>query len=133
MACTAPTEVSQIFHRTARCARWSARASLVCSVLVAFLAYKGGQVGGFIALATEGPLAPRVIAQLTAFAALFTLQVSFFLLAVRRFSAARHASVKGNQLQALELLLSKTTDESVRKELTLRLADLATGKPGCCK
>lgn len=123
MSCSAPTEVSQIYRRTARCARWSARASLLGSVLAAFLAFKSAQAGS-----------PDVgIGQLTAFVALFTLQVSLFLLALRRFSAARHASVKANQLEAVELLLSKAGDESVRKELTLRLADLAAGKPGCCK
>jgi hypothetical protein len=119
MSCSAPTEVSQIYRRTARCARWSARASLLGSVLVAFVAFLAPQ--------------PHLIGQLAGFGALFTLQVSLFLLALRRFSAARHASVKANQLEAVELLLTKAGDESVRKELTLRLADLSAGKPGCCK
>jgi hypothetical protein len=132
MSCSAPTEVSQVYRRAARCARWSARASLLGSVLVAFVAFKSAQ-SGCPALAGEAAPAPRLIGQLTAFVALFTLQVSLFLLALRRFSAARHASVKANQLEAVELLLTKAGDESVRKELTLRLADLSAGKPGCCK
>lgn len=132
MSCTAPTEVSRIFCRTARCARWSARAALAVSVIAAIVLYRSA-TGYAQGLGADTNTAQKVVGQLTAFVALFTLQLSFFLLALRRFSVSRHAAVKANQLKAVELLLSKTTEESVRKELLLRSADIVTGKPGCCK
>lgn len=132
MSCTAPTEVSQVFCRTAKCARWSGRAALAVSVIAAVVLYKSA-TGYAQGLGADTNTVQKVVGQLTAFAALFTLQLSFFLLALRRFSAARHAAVKANQLKSLELLQSKATDDATRNALALQAADIVTGKPGCCK
>ena len=82
-----------------------------------------GNVGG----------AERIVGHLTSFVAQLILILSVLFLARRRASAAHHAMVKANNLKALELLAASATDESAKKDILARSADLVAGKPGCCK
>jgi hypothetical protein len=77
--------------------------------------------------------AERIVGHLTSFVAQLILVLSVLFLARRRLSAAHHASVKSNNLKALELLAATATDEAAKKDLLTRAADLVAGKPGCCK
>ena len=74
-----------------------------------------------------------VVGHLTSVVAQLTLLLSVLFLARRRASAAHHAQVKANNLNALELLAASAPDEATKKDLLARAADLVAGKPGCCK
>jgi hypothetical protein len=134
MACTPPSSASEVFCRAAKCRRWSARLAILIAVIIAVIIAKDGV--SFIHNASgagERGAAERITGHLTAFAAQFILLLSFLFYARRGFSAAHHASVKSGNLKALELLAAQATDESTKKEILARAADLVAGKPGCCK
>jgi hypothetical protein len=134
MACSSPSSASEVFCRAAKCRRWSARIALFLAFLLAVIMVKGGHQ--FIQTSTE--VAKNSVAErLTGFLAVFLTQATLLCAALfyarRGFSAAHHASVKSNNLKALELLAAQATDEATKKDLLTRAADLVAGKPGCCK
>lgn len=134
MACPTPTSASEVFCRAAKCRRWSARLALLVAIIIAVIIAKGGV--SFIHNAGEAGkngTAERIAGHLTVFAAQFILLLVFLGLARRRFSASHHASVKANNLKALELLAAQAPDEASKKELLARAADIVAGKSGCCK
>ena len=133
MACTPPASASEVFCRSAKCTRWAARGALVAAVIVTIILAKAG--AAFIHDSSLGNVgsAERMVGHLTGFVALLSLQLAFICLARRRFSASHHASVKSNNLKALELLAASATDEATKKDLHARAADIVAGKPGCCK
>jgi hypothetical protein len=123
MSCTPATEVSQIYARSARCQRWVARFALFLAILVSFLIYRSVVLHGDFDAPT---LAVMIVAPLF-------IVITFSILALRRFRASYHAQVKANQLMAMELMLSKASDDQARREISQRIADVIVGKPGCCK
>jgi len=134
MACTPPASASEVFCRAAKCNRWAARAALIAAVLVTIILMNVSK--GFIHVSPTslaGSAAERIVGHLTGFVSLLSLQLAFICLARRRFSASHHASVKSNNLKALELLAASATDEATKKDLLARAADIIVGKPGCCK
>lgn len=134
MACNPPSSASEVFCRAAKCRRWSARLATLLAVIVAIVMAKGGT--SFIhdaAGAGERGSAERITGHLTTFAAQLLLLWALLFAARRGYSASHHASVKANNLKALELLAAQATDEATKKDLTARAADLVSGKSGCCK
>jgi len=134
MACTPPASASEVFCRAAKCNRWAARFALIAAVLVTIVLMNVSK--GFIHVSPTslaGSAAERIVGHLTGFVSLLSLQLAFICLARRRFSASHHASVKSNNLKALELLAASATDEATKKDLLARAADIIAGKPGCCK
>ncbi|MFM7241253.1 MAG: hypothetical protein ACKO3A_03975 [Opitutia bacterium] len=133
MACTPPTSASEVFCRAAKCNRLVSRLAMAGAVLLAILMVKGS--AEFIRNSTAGNAggAERIVGHLTAFAAQLILLLSLLFVSRRRASAAHHARVKANNLQALELLAASATDEATKKDLHARAADLVAGKSGCCK
>ncbi len=133
MACSSPSSASEVFCRAAKCRRWSARLALFLAFLLAVIMVKAGNE--FI---RDGAYPhPGVAERITGFLAVFLTQATLLCAALfyarRGFSAAHHASVKSNNLKALELLAAQATDEATKKDLLTRAADLVAGKPGCCK
>jgi len=106
---------------------------MVGAVILAIIIAKTGAEFIRGASGSEGHAGQRIAGHLTIFAAQFTLLIAFLLMAKRRFSAAHHASVKANNLKALELLAAQATDDATKKEILGRAADLVAGKSGCCK
>jgi hypothetical protein len=133
MACTPPVTASEVFCRAAKCNRLMARVIFVFAIVVTVILAKDST--DFIRNSSAGNVggAERIVGHLTHFAALLILQLSLLFVARRRFSASHHASVKSNNLKALELLAASATDEATKKDLHARAADLVAGKPGCCK
>jgi len=133
MACTPPTSASEVFCRAAKCNRLVSRLAMAGAVLLAILMVKGS--AEFIRNSTAGNAgcAERIAGHLTAFVAQLILLLSLLFVSRRRASAAHHARVKANNLQALELLAASATDEATKKDLHARAADLVAGKSGCCK
>lgn len=133
MASTPPASASELFWRAAKCQRLMARLALVAAIIMTIIMAKSGTE--FIRNSTTGNAggAERITGHLTYFVALLVLQLTFLFLARRRSSAAHHASVKSNNLKALELLAASAPDEATKKDLHARAADLVAGKPGCCK
>jgi hypothetical protein len=133
MSCTPPSSASEVFCRAAKCRRWSARFALVFAVILAVIMVKGGNE-----FVRDGAYPhPGAAERITGFLAVFLTQLALLgatlFYARRGFSAAHHASVKSNNLKALELLAAQATDEATKKDLLARAADLVAGKPGCCK
>jgi len=134
MACTPPSSASEVFCRAGKCRRWSARFALLGAVLVALII--AGTSSEFMHSARGGAKAggaERITAFAAIFLAQFTLLIACLLMAKRRFSAAHHASVKANNLKALEFLAAQATDDATKREILGRAADLVAGKSGCCK
>jgi hypothetical protein len=133
MACTPPSSASEVFCRAAKCRRWSARFALVFAFILAVIMVKAGNEFIRDGAYPHAGAAERI----TGFIAVFLTQGSLLCAALfyarRGFSAAHHASVKSNNLKALELLAAQATDEATKKELHARAAELVAGKPGCCK
>ena len=133
MACTPPSSASEVFCRAGKCRRWSARFAMVGAVILAIIIAKTGAEFIRDASGSEGHAGQRIAGHLTIFAAQFTLLWALLFAARRGYSAAHHASVKANNLMALELLAAQATDDATKKEILGRAADLVAGKPGCCK
>ena len=133
MACTPPASASEVFCRAAKCNRLMGRVIFVFAIVLTVILAKDSTE--FIRNSSAGNVggAERIVGHLTHFAALLILQLSLLFVARRRFSASHHASVKSNNLKALELLAASATDEATKKDLLARAADLVAGKPGCCK
>jgi hypothetical protein len=134
MSCTPPSSASEVFCRAAKCRRWSARIALVFAVILAVIMVKGGH--SFVHNAEDASkngAAERITGFLAVFLTQLALLGATLFYARRGFSAAHHASVKSNNLKALELLAAQATDEATKKDLLARAADLVAGKPGCCK
>jgi len=133
MACTPPASASEVFCRAAKCNRWAARLAVLGAIVLTIIMARSGVE--FIRNSASGNVggAERIVGHLTHFAALLVLQLSLLSVARRRFSASHHASVKSNNLKALELLAASATDEAAKKDILARSADLVAGKPGCCK
>jgi len=132
MSCPAPASASEVFCRAAKCNRWVARLLIFAAVIVTIIMAKAGAEFVHNASPAAGS-AERIVGFIASFLAQLLLQLTLFCLARRRCSAAHHARVKANNLKALELLAASATDESTKKDLLARAADLVAGKPGCCK
>jgi len=133
MACTPPASASEVFHRAAKCNRLMGRVLFAFAIFLTVVLVSGSTE--FIRNSSAGNVgtAERIVGHLTSFVAQLILLLTVFCLARRRASAAHHAMVKANNLKALELLAASATDESAKKDIIARSADLVAGKPGCCK
>ncbi len=133
MACTPTASASEVFCRAAKCNRLMGRVLFVFAIFLTVILVSGSTE--FIRNSSAGNVgsAERIVGHLTSFVAQLILVLSVLFLARRRLSAAHHASVKSNNLKALELLAATATDEAAKKDLLTRAADLVAGKPGCCK
>ena len=127
MSCSSPTEVSQIYARTARCQRWWARGALLLAVITAWVVARSAM--HLVQQNDELEWSSGLIIYL----APILLVITFCVLALRRFRASHHAQAKANQLLALELLLAKAPDEARKQVLAQQIAEVVVGKASCCK
>ena len=127
MACTPPTEVSQIYQRTACCQRWAGRLALLLVLVVALVI---SSRAAHLIKKSDDLSWGSVVA---AYSGLMILAFTLSVLALRRFRASHHAQVKANQLMALELLASKATDPEMKQALAKQMAEAIVGKSTCCK